>query len=254
MILDKKIAIVYGAAGAIGSAVARAYASEGAEVHLAGRSAAALEKVAQRIHQDGAIAHVRQVDVLDQEALRRHAADVAAASGGIDVCFNATSNEDLQGIVLQDLPLDDFLRPVTKAVSAHFNIATAVGRHMTRRSRGVILVMAGGREAIPRLGGAHVAWAALAGLCRQLAAEFGPYGVRVNWLLSPGSPGLEQQPQPAPIHGDAEITPAPGTDGLLPRHRPSYEEVAKIAAFISSDWARTITASEINLTGGAVID
>jgi NAD(P)-dependent dehydrogenase (short-subunit alcohol dehydrogenase family) len=42
---------------------------------------------------------------------------------------------------------------VTKAVTAHFNIATAVGRHMARRGHGVILVMAGGREAIPRLGG-----------------------------------------------------------------------------------------------------
>ena len=76
------------------------------------------------------------------------------------------------------MPFEEFLRPVTKAVTAHVNIAVAVGRHMTRRGRGVILVMAGGREAIPRLGGSHVAWAALAGLCGQLAAEFGPHGVR----------------------------------------------------------------------------
>ena len=62
---------------------------------------------------------------------------------------------------------------------------------MTTRGRGVILVMAGGREAIPQLGGSHVAWAALAALCRQLAAEFGPHGVRVSWLLSPGSPGYD---------------------------------------------------------------
>ena len=72
------------------------------------------------------------------------------------------------------MPFEEFLRPVTKSVTAHFNVAIAVGGHMTRRGRGVILVMAGGREAIPRLGGSHVAWAALAGLCRQLAAEFGP--------------------------------------------------------------------------------
>ncbi len=51
------------------------------------------------------------------------------------------------------MQFEDFLRPVTKAVTAHFNIALAVGGHMTRRGRGVILVMAGGREAIPRLGG-----------------------------------------------------------------------------------------------------
>jgi enoyl-[acyl-carrier-protein] reductase (NADH) len=145
---------------------------------------------------------------------------------------------------------------VTKAVTAHFNIATAVGRQMTLRGSGVILVMAGGREAIPHLGGSHVAWAALAGLCRQLAAEFGPHGVRVSWLLSPGSPGHEatdQQPQ-HPSHADSEPWPAPGTQGLLLHHQPTYEQVAHIATFAASDWARTITASEINITGGAVID
>jgi 3-oxoacyl-[acyl-carrier protein] reductase len=146
-----------------------------------------------------------------------------------------------------------------------FNIATAVGRHMTRRGRGVILVMAGGREAIPRLGGSHVAWAALAGLCRQLAAEFGPHGVRVSWLLSPGSPGYDEHDQlqngtgpgkaeDATSLGETNAAGAPGTAGLLIRHLPSYDEVANIAAFAASDWARTITASEINFTGGAVVD
>jgi 3-oxoacyl-[acyl-carrier protein] reductase len=141
---------------------------------------------------------------------------------------------------------------------------------MTRRGRGVILVMAGGREAIPRLGGSHVAWAALAGLCRQLAAEFGPHGVRVSWLLSPGSPGYDDhdgRPDDAApgtagaapgtagaAPGEAEAPAAPGTVGLLTGHLPSYDEVANVAVFAASDWARTITASEINFTGGAVVD
>lgn len=67
MLLDHQTAIVYGAVGAIGSAVARAYAREGARVHLAGRTAARLEEVAERIRHDS----------------------------GIDVCFNATSNDDV---------------------------------------------------------------------------------------------------------------------------------------------------------------
>ena len=265
MLLETKTAIVYGAGGAIGSAVARAYAREGATVHLAGRTRSTLEEVAQRIRHDGGAAHVAQVDVLDRAAVERHA-DGVAAGGGIDICFNATSNDDVQGTPLLAMPFEEFLRPVTKAVTAHFNVAVAVGRHMTRRGRGVILVMAGGREAIPRLGGSHVAWAALAGLCRQLAAEFGPYGVRVNWLLSPGSPGYDDhdgQPDgagaapgtaPGTAPGEAEAEGAPGTVGLLTGHLPSYGEVANVAVFAASDWARTITASEINFTGGAVVD
>lgn len=247
MLLQKKTAIVYGAGGAIGSAVARAYAREGADVHLLGRTRASLDETARRIDADGGSAQVTLLDVLDRDAVEQHASAVAGASG-IDICFNASGNDDLQGIPLLDLDFADFLRPVTKAVTAHHHIATAAGRHMTRRGSGVILVMAGGREAIPRLGGAHVAWTALVGLCRQLAAEFGPHGVRVNWLLSPGSPDVDD-PAPAPT-GE----PAPGTDGLLPRHQPSYDEVANIATFAASDWARTVTASEINFTGGAVID
>jgi 3-oxoacyl-[acyl-carrier protein] reductase len=253
MLLDQKTAIIYGASGAIGSAVARAYAREGANVHLAGRTEATLDAVAQRIRTEGGTAHVARVDVLDRAAVRRHASAVAAASGGIDVCFNATSNDDVQGTPLLDMQFEDFVRPVSKAVTAQFNVATAVGREMTRRGHGVILAMAGGREAIPRLGGSHVAWAALAGLCRQLAAEFGPHGVRVAWLLSPGSPDSDEQQHPT-SHGEDEATPAPGTEGLLPNHQPSYDEVANVATFAASDWARTITASEINVTGGAVID
>ncbi len=253
MLLDQKTAIIYGASGAIGSAVARAYAREGANVHLAGRNEATLDAVAQRIRTEGGRAHVARVDVLERAAVNRHASAVAAASGGIDVCFNATSNDDVQGTPLLDMQLEDFARPVTKAVTAHFNVATAVGREMTRRGHGVILVMAGGREAIPRLGGSHVAWAALAGLCRQLAAEFGPHGVRVAWVLSPGSPDSDEQ-QHQTSRDEDESTPAPGTEGLLLNHQPSYDEVANVATFAASDWARTITASEINVTGGAVID
>ena len=254
MLLESKTAIVYGASGAIGSAVARAYAREGADVHLVGRTMAALEEVAQRIRDDGGSAQAAHVDILDRAAVRQHA-DAVAASGGIDICFNATANDDVQGTALLSMRPEDFMQPVTKAVTAHFNAATAVGLHMTRRRRGAILVMGGGREAIPRLGGSHVAWAALAGLCRQLAAEFGPYGVRVNWLLSPGSPGYDEHDQPAsPAPGDTEAAVPPGSAGLLARHRPSYDEVANIAVFAASDWARTITASEINFTGGAVVD
>jgi len=250
MRLDNKTAIVYGAAGAIGSAVARAYAREGADVNLAGRTIATLEPVAQHIRDHGGTAHVTQLDVLDLAAVERHAAAVADV-GKIDICFNATSNDDVQGTPLLDTAFEDVMRPVTKAVTAHFNIATAVGPHMTRRGRGVILVMAGGREAIPRLGGSHVAWAALAGLCRQLAAELGPYGVRVTWLLSPGSPGHVEREQGRDENNAAA---APETKGLLVRHQPTYSEVASVAVFAASDWARTITASEINLTGGAVVD
>jgi 3-oxoacyl-[acyl-carrier protein] reductase len=252
MLLNARIAIVYGAAGAVGSAVARAYAREGAVVHLAGRTREPLDRLASTIRAAGGTAHVAALDVLDHEAVKAHA-DVVATTGGIDIAFNATSNDDVQGTGLTELPYEQFMLPITKSVTAHHHIATAVARHMQSGRGGSILVMAGGREAIPNLGGAHVAWSALTGLCRQLAAELGPHQIRVAWLLSPGS---QDEPTHAESRNRSEPSSRPDPDAattLLGR-RPSYDDIANAAAFFSSDWARTMTATELNLTAGAVVD
>jgi 3-oxoacyl-[acyl-carrier protein] reductase len=240
MLLRDKTAVVYGGGGAIGAAVAKAYAREGAHVFLAGRTTATLDRVAAEIRRGGSAVEVAAVNALDPESVRAHADHVEQQTGGIDVAFNATSNEDVQGMDLIDMPFDDFLGPVVKAVTVQFVIGTTVGAHMKTHGGGVILVMAGGREAIPALGGSHVAWSALAGLCRQLASELSPHGVRVLWLLSPGSPD-----------SSAPDSASPNT---LLRRLPSLNDVANAATFVSSDWAKTMTATELNLTGGAVID
>jgi 3-oxoacyl-[acyl-carrier protein] reductase len=242
MLLADKTAVVYGAGGAIGSAVARAFAREGAHVFLAGRTMPDLEAVANTIRTAGGTAQVATVDVLDRAALEAHTAVVARTTDGIDIVFNATSNDDVQGAALVDTSFDDVMRPVIKAVSAHLLIATAVAAYMKARGTGVILVMAGGREAIPALGGSHVAWSALAGLCRQLACELGPNGIRVAWLLSPGSPDA------------GDDGPDPDAGATMLNRRPTLDDVAKAAVFVSSDWASTMTATEVNITGGAVVD
>jgi NAD(P)-dependent dehydrogenase (short-subunit alcohol dehydrogenase family) len=256
MLLNGRTAIVYGAGGPVGSAVASAYAREGAVVHLAGRTREPLDRLASTIREAGGTAHVATVDALDHEAVKAHAEDVAT-NGGIDIAFNATANDDVQGTDLADLPFEEFMRPITKSVTAHHHIATAVAQHMKSGRGGTILVMAGGREAIPALGGAHVAWSALTGLCRQLAAEFGPDHIRVAWLLSPGSPDEPTPAQPR-NHGeggsDNSSQSDPDAAATLLGRRPSYDDIGNAAAFFSSDWARTMTATELNLTAGAVVD
>ena len=122
---------------------------------------------------------------------------------------------------------------------------------------GTILVMAGGREAMAALGGAHVAWSALTGLCRQLAAELGRDHIRVAWLLSPGSPDQPTEPEShdrGEGRSDAANQPDPNAAATLLGRRPSYDDIGNAAAFLSSDWARTMTATELNLTAGAVVD
>ena len=68
--LEDKTALIHGGGGAIGGAVARAFADAGADVHLAGRTRARLEAVADDI---GDAAHVAEVDVLDERAVAEHA-------------------------------------------------------------------------------------------------------------------------------------------------------------------------------------
>jgi 3-oxoacyl-[acyl-carrier protein] reductase len=81
MLPDGKNAVIYGAAGAIGAAVGRAFAAEGAAVFLTGRNAAALESVAKEITASGGSAHTAVVDATDEDAVESHAGAVAAQGG-----------------------------------------------------------------------------------------------------------------------------------------------------------------------------
>src|SRR5688500_6961716 len=101
--LEDKTAVIYGGGGAIGGAVARAFAGAGAGVHLAGRSRARLEAVANDI---GGAVGVAELDVLDERAVVEHADAVAADAGGIDVALNAVSFPYAQGTLLGGLAVE----------------------------------------------------------------------------------------------------------------------------------------------------
>ena len=148
MLLEGKNAVVYGGGGAIGGAVARAFAREGAQVFLAGRTLAKLEEVAEEIRAAGGVAETAEVDALDEKAVDEHADAVAARAGGIDVSFNLISYGDVQGTPLAQMALEDFERPVVNAVRTQFLTARVAARHMIRQGSGVILTFggAGGRD------------------------------------------------------------------------------------------------------------
>jgi 3-oxoacyl-[acyl-carrier protein] reductase len=82
MLLEGRTAVIYGGGGAIGEAVARAFGREGATVHLAGRTAATLDAVADDIRAAGGSAETAVVDALDERAVDAHADEVAARAGG----------------------------------------------------------------------------------------------------------------------------------------------------------------------------
>ncbi|TCN29676.1 short subunit dehydrogenase [Kribbella orskensis] len=125
MLLDGKVAIVHGGGGAMGGAVARAFAREGATVHLAGRTLAKLEKVAADIAEAGGRATMAVVDAYDAEAVEAYTTSI---KGPIDVCFNGVSVREKQNVPLVDLSVEDFVRPVEDAARTNFVTSTSAAR------------------------------------------------------------------------------------------------------------------------------
>src|SRR5256886_13113749 len=97
VLLENKNAVVYGAGGAIGAAVASAFAREGARVFLAGRNRATLDKIASEISALGGIAEVAEVDALDEGKVEEHAAAITPKGGGLGISLQPVSHGDGHG-------------------------------------------------------------------------------------------------------------------------------------------------------------
>lgn len=248
-LLENKVAVIYGAGGSIGGAVARAFASEGARVYLAGRTQSKLDSVAEDIRSKGGTAGTAVVDALDEQAVNEYVDSVAGQAGRIDISFNVIGYDDVQQ-PLMEITTDDFMQPVVKATRSHFLTSRAAARHMIERGSGVILTFGGGGpQTLPGLGGFKVALDAVEGLRRQLAIELGRHGIRIVTLKSGGIP--ESISDDIPIRD--EIVESLEQATLLGR-AATLEDVGNVAAFVASDHARTITSSEVNISCGAIVD
>lgn len=259
MLLDNKIAVIYGGGGAVGAAVARTFAVEGARVFLAGRTIAKLEAVAAEISSTGATADVAEVDALDEQGVERHLADVVARAGRIDILFNAIGMHDVQGIPLLDISLADFAQPVDIATRTQFLTARAVARRMVDQGSGVIMSITAEPTPTSNLGGFLPACAVVEALWRGFAAELGPLGIRTVVVRSAGSPDSPAVQDVFRLHTDAdaastEAIQAQWGGGTLLNRLPLLADVANAAAILASDRAGAMTATLANVTCGAYVD
>lgn len=261
MLLRDRTALVYGGAGAVGGAVAKAFAREGARVFLAGRTRATLQAVADEIVRRGGMAEVTLVDAMDPDAVAAHLAAIVDKAGPVRVMFNAVSWDDTQGQGLREMPFQRFLAPVTTAMTTWFHTGTAMARHMTGNGGGVILGITAnaGREPLANVGGFGVASAAVEHYLRQLAVENGPDKVRVCWVRSPGSPDAPGVRDAWQLYANQkgmtleEVEIEFGKDTPL-RRVTALAQVADAAVLLASDLAAGMTATMANATGGAQVD
>ena len=253
MLLQDKTAVIYGAGGAIGSAVARAFAAEGANVFLSGRTLGPVQAVAEEIAAAGGSAEAAQVDALDEAAVDRYTDQVAEQAGGIDASFNAIGVHPVQGTPLTELALSDFAYPISTWPATQFLTARAAARHMVTKRKGVILTLTASpaRLALPGAGGFGVACAAIEALTRTLAAELGPQGVRVVCLRPHriGDSGSSADPRSEEADFRKILE-----DMTLLKRLPTLAEVASTAVFLASDQAGAMTGTVANLTGGMDVD
>ena len=169
MLLENKTAIIYGAGGAIGGAIARIFAREGAKVFLSGRTLSKVESVAEEIVAAGGTAEAFLVDALDEAAVEGHVAKVFEATGRLDVSFNAITavpQPGTQGIPIAQLSVDAFIAPIILYMRSHFLTARAAARRMAEQGSGVLLMNTPepARLGLTRVGGMGPAWAAHGGL------------------------------------------------------------------------------------------
>jgi 3-oxoacyl-[acyl-carrier protein] reductase len=247
MMLDGKTAIVYGAAGPIGSAVAKSFAAEGAVVHLAGRTQKTLDQVADEIRAAGGHAETAVVDALDEKSVDEHAEKV----GRIDISFNLIGQTQFFGTPLVEMSLEDFELPVATALRTFYLTSRAAARQMIKQGSGVILTFGGYGDPMANLGGFQVGFGAVEALRRSLACELGPHGIRVLTLQTAGIPESNPDTYPEDFRRALERDTAART---MLKRAATLSDVGAVAVFAASDQARALTGTALNLTVGAVVN
>lgn len=255
MLLKDKVAVIYGAGGAVGGAVARTFAAEGALVCATSRSREPLPRLARIVDR------VDVLDAYDEDAVDAHLGEVVDRYGQVDVSFNLISVDHVQGIALVDMATDDFTQGLQARIRSHFVTARAAGRRMVARGSGTILVLSAtpDRTSIPFAGSFGVQCAAVEAFARALAVELSPRGVRVNAIRSAGSPDAAGVDDVFDMHARNAGQSRAAFDSQMARrallsHLPSLTEVADVAALLASDHARAMTGAIANVTCGQLLD
>ena len=261
MILQDKVAVIYGAGGAIGGAVARAFAQEGVELFLTGRLRAPVEAVAKDIVSAGGSADAAEVDALDEQAVDKHLQSVIDKAGRVDISFNAVGvpNAKILGVPLIELDVEQFSLPITAYTRSYFLTARLAARRMVPNKSGVIMTVTAtpARTGTPLNGGYGSALAAKEALTRDLSAELAPQGIRVVGLRPHGMPETSTMKEVFDAKASG-MTWKQFQEYLAstthPRRVMTLAEAANVAVFVASDKASGMTGTTVNLTMGSLDD
>src|SRR5215831_5327657 len=220
--LTGQAALVTGASGGIGGAIARALHAHGATVALAGTRTSALEALAQEL---GERTHVLTADLADPDAAEKLARDAEAAMGKIDILVNnAGITRDNLALRMKD---EDWQAVLDVNLTAAFRLTRAALRGMVRRRHGRIISIASvvGVTGNPGQANYAAAKAAMIGMTKSLAAEVATRGITVNCI-------------------------APGIIAIPMARLGMPDDVAPAAVYLSSAEAAYMTGQTLHINGG----
>jgi NAD(P)-dependent dehydrogenase (short-subunit alcohol dehydrogenase family) len=262
MMLKNKVAVIYGAGGAIGGAVARAFAREGAKLFLTGRLQAPVDVVAKEVVSAGGSAEAAEVNALDERAVEKHLRFVIDKAGHVDVSFNAIGipHTGIVGVPLVELDIDKFSLPIMSYATSYFLTARQAARAMVANKSGVIMTITAlpSRTGTPFVGGYSPAMAAKEALTRSLSIELAPYGIRVVSLRPHAMPETNSIREVFNLKAAKAMTWEQWQESLAARTHTrrlmTLAELANVAAFMASDQASGLTGTNVNLTMGGLDD
>jgi 3-oxoacyl-[acyl-carrier protein] reductase len=252
--LEDKTAVIFGAAGEVGSAVAKELAAQGARVFLSGRMKARVQELAEAISSHGETATAAEVDALD---------DVVATVGRIDIMFNAMGPQAVEyqnATSTLELAAETFMLPMTTIVRSQFITARAAARHFVTAGSGVIVFLtATPSQGLSNTSAIGAAYGAIESLTRSLAVDLSPLGVRVvcvrSMLMTETRVGQQTIQMGAEAMGvPKEKMAAIITSRPLLRRSPTLADTAKLVSFVASEEANTLTGAIINSSSGLVLD
>jgi NAD(P)-dependent dehydrogenase (short-subunit alcohol dehydrogenase family) len=239
--------IVTGGGRGIGQATARAFAAEGAELLVLGRTVADLEDTVAQITADGGRAWLLPCDVTDEAQVDEAAARAAARWGRIDVLVNNAGIDDDTPFL--EIDRGRWREVIDTNLTGVFLMSQAVAREMAKAGGGVILHTA----SIDASGGDgpyaayNASKAGLLGLNRTLALELAAHGIRSNCV----SPGFTHTVMTEKAVGPELLGYLNGSFARVPMKRlVRPEEVAQAFLFLASDQASAITGIDLRVDGG----
>jgi 3-oxoacyl-[acyl-carrier protein] reductase len=245
MKLHNKVALITGAASGIGRAEALLFAREGAAVAVTDINLGAAEKVAAEITADGGDAAAFELNAADKTAVETAAAAALRRFGRIDVLGYTAGMFD-GGSPTLDTSEQQWDRVFAVNVKGLYLVTNALLPQMLDRGSGAIVIVASNAGLIGGGGGAAYTASkhAAIGYGRQLAANYGPRGIRTNMI----APGLIDTPMAAQVMADPAMTEIVKR---MPAGRPGQpEEIAAAALFLASDDASYVYAMTVSVDGG----